>query len=254
MSPATSSKQCTDLDLLDEEVRASSFFTERKAGNSDSSLRQYAGVLRALCLSHDKRDAARLQRYFLAYKAYKGREDALGVGTVPSEHQLANTPTMAEVNRAPEEAGTQGRAFVALNLKVQGRCQNMIITPLMRLMDGTLVHYSDALFGDHVPVEHVGTDGYPVNINAYIVPQDPHLPPVCVQNIYKTTDVYGKKVAVIDADTHELVLAWLQESPNERALFVDTNGHPVDNSSGGKGDTVAGLCKRIFQSVCNKYP
>ena len=64
--------------------------------------------------------------------------------------------------------------------------------------------------------------------------------------------MYGQKVAVIDADTHALVLAWLEESPNTAALFLDTNGHPVHNSSGGKGDTVAGLCKRIFQSVCNK--
>ena len=43
----TDRKQCTDLDWLDEEVRVSSFFAERKAGNSDSNLRQYADVLRA---------------------------------------------------------------------------------------------------------------------------------------------------------------------------------------------------------------
>ena len=248
----TGSKSCTDLDWLDNEERVNSFFTQRIAANGDGSKRQHADALRALYLSHDKRDAARLQRYFLAYKTYQQREKAPGAGSKASEEQLKNTPTMAEITLAKEQADTQGKAFVALAAKVQGRCQNMMITPCVRQLGGTLVHYETDADGFAQPVEHVEADGFPININAYIVPEDARLPPVYVQNVYKNSQVFGKKVAIIDPETHALVMAWLEESPNTAALFLDTTGQPVHSSANGPSDTVAGLCRRIFQSVCGK--
>ena len=240
---------CTHLDWLDDEESVTSFFTEKIGSNGVGSKRQHADALCALYLTHDKRDAARQWRYYRAYLTYKQQEAAPSGGSKEvTAAQLANTPTMADIEQATEQADTQGRAFVALGTKVQGRCQNYVITPCVRLLDGSVVHYHDRT----TPVERVGDHGYPSTINAYVVPEDGALPPVYVQNVYKTARDYGMKVAVIDPDTHALVMAWLAESPNTAALFLDTKGAPVHGSSEGHGDTVASLCRRIFTAVCGK--
>jgi hypothetical protein len=246
----TGEKRCTSLAWTDNEERVSSYFTEKIGSNSDGSKRQYADALRALYLSYDQRDAARQQRYWLAYRTYQLREMAPSIGGgKPTAHELANTPTMAEIEQAKSEADAQGRAFVALGAAVQARNQNFVITPMFRKRDGTVVYCHDPT----TAVPHVNENGYPVNENGYIIAEDSALAPVYVQNVYKTAGRYGQKVAVISREVHEHVMRWLEVSPNTKALFLDTTNAPVHNGAAdGQSDTVAGLCRRIFEGVCGK--
>jgi hypothetical protein len=246
----TGAKHCSSLAWTDDEERVGSFFTTKIGSHSDGSKRQYADALRALYLSYDQRNAARQDKYWVAYRTYQQRELAPNHGGgQPTAHELANTPTMAEIEQAKAEADPQGRAFVALGTAVQARCQNYEITPMYRRLDGALLFCHDLAA---VPGVN-DASGWPTRENAYIIPEDASAAPVYVQNHYKTKARYGQKVAPISPDVHEHVMRWLEVSPNKRALFLDTTNAPVHNGGADAGgDTVAGLCRRIFSGVCGK--
>ena len=108
--------------------------------------------------------------------------------------ELANTPTIAEIDQAYEQADLQGKAFIALSKKFQGRSQNYVITVIRKDDDGKYFHSGkfgrSYLWWKELPLDD---DGFPSGENFYVVNDDPNKPDEYIQNCYKTNVKYGKR-------------------------------------------------------------
>jgi hypothetical protein len=164
--------------------------------------------------------------------------------------ELANTPDMSEIEQAYEQADLQGKAFIALSKKFQGRSQNYVITVIRKKINygnGTETYLRWCDGWKKLPL---GEDGFPCGDNYYVENDDPNKPDEYIQNCYKTNVKYGKKVGFVPTDCRKAVTDWVNSKErnwtNGGALFQTTEGKPVN------ADNASALCKRIFSSVIGK--
>ena len=248
----TGSPTCRDLTWLDEEEKIVAWFAACK--NKAGSKRTYSDALVCLYLSYEDADGARQARYFALHRGNCCGAIADQLSGEASEAQIANTPTLAEIDDAFEKADLQGRALIALARTFQGRNQNYCLRLLTRINGDMISSVTGA-----IPAEELHADGYPLDCNAYIFNMDGG-PDQYFQGKFKTVETVGRKVGDVPVETALAVKAWVTSDLHEGAadsastgfLFLDTKGKPVRCGVDAPSDTVAGLCKRIFQATVQK--
>lgn len=262
----TGCKDCNDGDLswLNQTTKIAEAFTDpafkpNKTPLCDQgygSKRQMVDAIRMMYLSYQDRDARQLNQYFDLYRTYQEFEAAenLSPDKKVNPSELANTPTMAEIDQTYEQADLQGKAFIALSKKFQGRSQNYVITLIRKKADGK--YFQSGKFGrsylwwKELPLDE---DGFPGGENFYVENDDPNKPDEYIQNCYKTNVKYGKKVGFVPTDCRKAVADWVNSNEWHRqwdvhsgALFQTTEGKAVN------ADNASALCKRIFFSAIGK--
>jgi hypothetical protein len=255
----TGCKDCNDGDLswLNQTTKIAEAFTDpafkpNKTPLCDqgyASKRQLADAIRMMYLSYQDREERQMKRYQDLYLTYQEFEKAQAMSKQPvNPTELANTPPYAEIDQTYEQADLQGKAFIALSKKFQGRSQNYVITVIRKDDDGKYFHSGkfgrSYLWWKELPLDD---DGFPSGENFYVVNDDPNKPDEYIQNCYKTNVKYGKKVGFVPTDCRKAVMDWVHSKERSYgALFQTTEGKPVN------ADTASALCKRIFFSAIGK--
>ena len=257
----TGCKSCNngDLSWLEQAARIEAMFTDpafkpNKTPLCDqgyASKRHMADAIRMLYLSYPQRNIRQLLNYYDLYRTYGEFESAQAMSKQPvNPTELANAPTYAEIDQTYEQADLQGKAFIALSKKFQGRSQNYVITVIRKKINygnGTETYLRWCDGWKKLPLDD---DGFPGGENFYVENDDPNKPDEYIQNCYKTNVKYGKKVGFVPTDCRKAVTDWVNSKErnwtNGGALFQTTEGKPVN------ADNASALCKRIFFSAIGK--
>ena len=188
-----------------------------------------ADAIRMLYLSYPQRNIRQLLNYNDLYRTYGEFESAQAMSKQPvNPTEQANTPTTAEIDQTYEKSGLQGKAFIALSKKFQGRSQNYVITVIRKDDDGKYFH-SGKDFGVFRNIElSLDDDGFPGGENFYVLNDDPNKPDEYIQCCYKTNVKYGKKVGFVPIDCSKDVREWVNSNEwNPHAHLIG-----LENSKG----------------------
>lgn len=253
----TGQASCTSLRWLDDEDAILRFFRDvlpttasptGKANNYES-LSKWADALRRLYVFYHAdfgAKQAQLMRFQGLHDNFCELQDT--VRGKATEHEMANTPTVAQIDQLISTETGQNRVFLLHAKQFIGRNMNYICDVLQRATDaeGTELWRWDEAGNVHELTQldddfGMHEDGYPMEGNALIrtTAADGTHSFEYFQSAYKTSKTFGRKVGGCSQELGEAITAMGFEG--RQSLFQRANGDPVSDDS-----HVRELCKAIF--------